>query len=135
MPTWDLTTEDWLKHKVGGQSHYRILWAKDKAQVSKVVNTKIFNEDLGKLLDQFSDVANEVARAKKANQKPTDKALADLKKKAATAERKISEYKKKIDAEIGKTTVEAERKAWRGLGHTLDNQSEGIDSAVRKLTK
>lgn len=105
-----------LKYHVARQSPSRVDWANRKQKASKVVDVRIFKNDLGPTYDAFRDISEAAAKIKKkggrldANMK---KAIAD---RGGQVKKCLDLYNALIKQQLAKPGLTAAQKtAWEDL--------------------
>lgn len=114
-----MTFDIWVKTRVRGHSADRILWDRDKKQVSKAVNTKVFNQNLGDALDLLDAICDWAKFVKKHNGKVDSDTRKLVQKRYNKAAGIITEYTNICRSSAKIAQQDIQQQAWKTLKDRL----------------
>jgi hypothetical protein len=119
------------------QSRARISWAKEKKDVSKTVDTKVFKKDLGGQLDRLNAIGlatKEIIEAVGQAHAASVRAKQAVTSQNTKIARIITDYKKICTDHIKSGWVtDAQKAAWQDLGSELDSVKRQVAGFVNSL--
>ena len=132
-PSMDMLVKRYLRL----QSRARISWAKEKKDVSRTIDTKVFKKDLGGQLDRLNAIGlatKEIIELLGPTHAASLRAKQAVTGQSTKVARIITDYKKICSDHIKSGWVTpAQMTAWKDLGHELDSVKHQVDGFVNSL--